>query len=136
MFINRQLLFTTRQEHNMGKRKAQYRKNKIPLIQKHGQILAALANSSPKWRKKMIADAPSSIINAVSECCKNVLKGNVNLTSSQKQKLAPRCQHLRLLASKSFPIKKKKRILNQKGGALLGLLLKPLLGAALGSVLR
>ena len=120
----------------MAKRKVQQQKKKIPLIQKHGRILVAMANSSPKLRKKLISDSPPSVINAVSECCKNVLKGNVMLTSGQKQKLAPKCQHLRLLASKSIPIKKKKIILNQKGGALLGLLLKPILGAALGQILR
>ena len=119
----------------MVRRKVQQRKKKIPLVQKHGHMLKAIANSSPKWRKKMIAEAPSSVINAVSECCKNLLKGNVQLTLGQKQRLAPKCQHIRLLASKSIPIKKKRTILNQKGGALLGLLLKPLLAAtALGQI--
>ena len=57
---------------------------------------------------------------------------SAQLTDAQKKKLYSNRQHLRNLASKSVSPKKKKRILNQKGGflPLLGSALIPLLGKA------
>ena len=60
---------------------------------------------------------------------------NVRLTNAQKNQLRARKQHIRLLSSKQIPLVQKKKIINQKGGALLGLLLKPLIASIIGSVL-
>ena len=115
---------------------AKRRQNKLPLVKKHGRMLAALATAEPKWRNRIIKEAPTELIHCISECCQNVLKGNVTLTPGQKRQLSPKCTHLRALASKSVSVKKKKQILNQKGEALLGLLLKPLVGAVLSGILK
>ena len=105
---------------------------KSPLIKKHGSMVMAMMQATPQTRKKLVKDSPSEIINCVSECCQNVLKGNVHLSSAQKKKLYPNRQHLRRLASKSISVKKKKHILNQKGGflSLLAPALLPLIGKA------
>ena len=105
---------------------------KSPLIKKHGSMVMAMMQATPQTRKKLVKDSPSEVINCVSECCQNVLKGNVHLSSAQKKKLYPNRQHLRRLASKSISVKKKKHILNQKGGflSLLAPALLPLLGKA------
>ena len=91
----------------------------------------AMMQATPQTRKKLVKNSPSEVINCVSECCQNVLK-NVHLSSAQKKKLYPSRQHLRRLASKSISVKKKKHILNQKGGflSLLAPALLPLLGKA------
>ena len=98
---------------------------KSPLIKKHGSKVMAMMQATPQTRKKLVKDSPSEVINCVSECCQNVLKGNVHLSSAQKKKLYPNRQHLRRLASKSIS-------LNQKGGflSLLAPALLPLLGKA------
>ena len=72
------------------------------------------------------------MIRCISEFCHNVLKGNRHLSTAQKKKLYPSRQHLRRLASKSISVKKKNRILNQKGEflSLLAPALLPLLGKA------
>ena len=105
---------------------------KSPLIKKHGSMVMAMMQATPQTRKKLVKDSPSEVINCVSECCQNVLKGNVHLSSVQKKKLYPNRQHLRRLASKSISVKKKKHILNQKGVflSLLAPALLPLLGKA------
>ena len=102
---------------------------KTPLIKKHGSMVMAMMQATPQTRKKLVKDSPSEVIRCVSECCHNVLKGNVHLSSAQK-KLYPSRQHLRRLASKSISVRKKK--LNQKGGvlSLLAPALLPLLGKA------
>ena len=105
---------------------------KSPLIKKHGSMVMAMMQATPQTRKKLVKNSPSEVINCVSECCQNVLKGNVHLSSAQKKKLYTNRQHLRRLASKSISVKKKKHILNQKGGflSLLAPALLPLLGKA------
>ena len=105
---------------------------KTSLIKKHGSMVMAMMQATPQTRKKLVKDSPSEVIRCVSECCYNVLKGNVHLSSAQKKKLYPSRQHLRRLASKSISVKKKKQILNQKGGflSLLAPALLPLLGKA------
>ena len=104
---------------------------KSPLIKKHGSMVMAMMQATPQTRKKLVKNSPSEVINCVL-CCQNVLKGNVHLSSAQKKKLYPNRQHLRRLASKSISVKKKKHILNQKGGflSLLAPALLPLLGKA------
>ena len=117
-------------------------KQKSPLIRKHGSMVMAMIQSPHNVRKKLINAANRPVIDCVSECCHNVLKGNVHLTKAHKTKLHPIRQQLRQIASKSVSIKKKKRILNQKGGflPLLAGALLPLLGKAviggLGGVLK
>ena len=106
--------------------KTSTKKNKEPLIQQHGATLLALSKAPEKFRKVMIKHAPNEVINCVAECCHNVLKGNVPLSSVQKQQLHPKRQHLRNLANKKVSIKKKKKILNQKGGFLPAFLLPAL----------
>ena len=111
---------------------------KTPLIKKHGSMVMDMMQATPQTRKKLVKHSPSEVIKCVSECCHNVLKGNVHLSSAQKKKLYPNRQRLRRLASKSISVKKKKQILNKKGGflslfapALLPLLGKAVIGGAL-----
>ena len=99
-----------------NKRNGQHEENTVN--KKHGSMVIAMMQATPQTRKKLVKDSPSEVIRCVSECCHNVLKGNVHLSSAQKKKLYPNRQHLRRLASKSISVKKKKQILNQKGGFL------------------
>lgn len=111
------------------------RKKKTSLINKYGPFLEGLCQLPPKFRQKIINDSPKEVIDCVGECCLNIIKGNVHLTKAQKQHLQSRKQHVRLLSTKQVPVAAKKKIINQKGGALLGLLLKPLIAPLIGSVL-
>lgn len=112
-------------------------KRKTPLIKKHGNMMLALSEATPQYRKKLIQNAPNDLINCVAECCHNVLKGNVHLSEAHKRQLHPKRQQLRELADKKVPIAKKKRILNQKGGFLpiLALSLAPVLNNSIGKLI-
>ena len=81
---------------------------KTLLIKKHGSMVMAMMQATPQTLKKLVKDSPSEVIRCVSECCHNVLKGNVHLSSAQK-KLYPSRQHLRRLPSKSISVKKKNK---------------------------
>ena len=124
------------------RRKLQNKMRKKSLIKTYGTFLEGLTHLSNKCRKKMIQKSPKEVIDCVGECCINLIKGNVRLTNAQKNQLRARKQHIRLLRSKQVPpVEKKKKIINQKGGALLGLLLKPLIiapiiGSVLGEIIK
>lgn len=105
------------------------------LIKKYGTFLEGLSHLPPRCRQKMINDSPKEVIDCVGECCLNIIKGNVRMTKAQKQHLGPRYIDIRHLSSKQVKLKDKKQIINQKGGAILGLLLKPLLASVVGSIL-
>ena len=78
----------------------------------------------------MVRKSPKEAIDCVGEGCINLIKGNVRLTNIQKNQLRSRKQRMRLLSSKPTCHKN-----NQDGGALLGLLLKPLRAPIIGSVI-
>ena len=62
------------------------------------------------------------------ECALNILHGNVPLTTAQKQKLRCHKNTLRTLGSKKISLtKKKKKLVNQKGG-FISALAGPVLG--------
>lgn len=98
-------------------------------IKRQLDYLKVLSVATPKQRQAIIDGASKDLIYAICECALNCLKGNVNLTSSQKQKLSRHKNTLRSLANKKYPLKKKRSVLKQKGG-FLGVLLKPILGLA------
>jgi hypothetical protein len=96
--------------------------------------LHVLIKSKPKLRKLLIEHGPPSLITSICECALNLLKGVIPLTPGQKRRLARYKAHLRGLANKKVSRKKKKQLLNQKGGNLIKALLPPVL-SVLGSLL-
>ena len=93
-------------------------------LKKHANDLLYLQKARPCISKQIIAKADRSLIECLCECADNILKGNVPLTTPQKEKLRKNKTGLRELAKKSVSLKKKKDIL-QKGG-FLGSLLAPI----------
>ena len=90
------------------------RGQKYILIKKYGHFLQGLTQFPGKYRQKLINDCPKEVIDCVGECCLNIIKGNVKLSSAHKQKLRPRKNHLLLISSKKVPVAQKKKIVNQK----------------------
>ena len=103
-----------------------------PKIKKFAPHLKTLSVAKPAMCKAMIKTADPDMINCLSECAHNILKGNVPLRIGQKQRLARHKKDLRLLSKRSTAIKRKKKIL-QKGG-FLGGLLAPLVTSVLPAV--
>ena len=95
-------------------------------------MLRMMCGAKPSMIKAVLKGASPDLINALTECSLNVLKGNVRLSPAQKRQLSRYKQNLRALARKKTSVKRRKQIL-QKGG-FLGALLKPVLGV-LGGLL-
>jgi hypothetical protein len=99
-------------------------------LKEHAPLLVYLAKK-PALTKTLLESPRHSrqLVQSISECAANVLKGNVGLTANQKRKLNRHKEGVRSVAKKSTPLTKKRRII-QRGG-FLGALLGPLLGSVL-----
>lgn len=71
-----------------------------------------------KLRKQLIEKVNNKCIKAICECCLNTLKGNVPLTAEQKKKLSKHKGIIRKLSDRKLSLKKKRKIISQKGGFL------------------
>lgn len=100
-------------------------------LRKNIHTLKLLGKAKPAAVKAIIKSGDKALVNALCECCLNVLKGNIPLTPTQKKRLSKYKTCIRALAKKNTPLKKRKALL-QKGG-FIGALLPPALGL-LGSL--
>lgn len=104
-------------------------------INTHTDVLRALVKARPCMRKALLKSADVGVVKAICEVADNTLKGNVKLNPKQKSRLSRYKKVLRRLARRGENWKVKKRVLLQKGGAIIPLLL-PLLGGVLGSLFK
>jgi hypothetical protein len=92
-------------------------------VKKYLPILRLLAKSTPYKRKKLLLAADTNFIKILIECCFNILNGNVKLPKQKIQKLEKYKEIIRKIAKASKNINNKKKVLIQKGGAFLPLIL-------------
>ena len=103
-------------------------------VQKYAVQQQKLRDATPSLHEQIMHHCGIEFLDCVCECVKNVLKGNVPRSSSQKQNLSRHRKQLRKLSSKKT-LKKKKIEIIQRGG-FLGALITPILsilGGLLGS---
>ena len=104
-------------------------KNQLPILKRINRL-------ADKSKREYLKKCYKEFLECLSECSKNVLRGNVPLTARQKARLRRSKNDLRLLSVKNTSLRKKRQIV-QKGG-FLGALMTPvvsLLGGALSSVI-
>jgi len=85
--------------------------------------LKALHKASPGARKTLLKKhCNRDFVCCITECVKNLLKGNVPLNSIQKKKLSSKKKVLRQFALKKTTLNKKQKLIQSGGflGALLG----------------
>jgi len=94
--------------------------------------LKRLRKLGDRAKREYVRKCDREFVDCVSECAKNVIKGNVPLNARQKTALRRKRNDLRALAAKKTSQRKKRQIL-QKGGFLTALL--PPVLSVLGSLL-
>lgn len=107
-------------------------------VKRNLPMLKWLSKANAKTRKAVIQSADRDLVDTICECALNVLKGNVPLKPSQKQRLSKYKKVLRRLASGKKSSLQTKRRLIQTGGFLPQLLFSvaaPLLKAVVGGAL-
>ena len=117
------------------------RRLKIPKRSKvnlHLPFLCSCFKSTGKQRKDMIAHANKGQMEAISEVALNLLKGNMLVPTPSFKRLKPHKSKLLYLTRKKPSLKRKKEVLNQKGGFLpaLASLIAPLAVDLLGKVFK
>lgn len=101
-------------------------------VKEHADMLKYLCKAKPKTIKGVIKHCDPNLIETLSECSLNILKGVVPLNPKQKSRLSRYKTNVRGLAKKRTS-RQRKRALLLKGGFLQALL-TPLL-SILGSFL-
>lgn len=92
----------------------------LPILQKIAET------RTKKQRLVLLAKAKPCIFYSISEISKNILNKNIKTDPKTVRKLSPFKRELRLLARKSgVPLKKRKSLVLQSGGAFLPALLWP-----------
>ena len=95
-------------------------------VRKYLPVLKRIAKLGDKAKRDYVRKCDKDFLYCISQCAKNILKGNVPLTDRQKTRLRRGRNDLRALSVKKTSLRKKRRIL-QKGGFLTALL-PPLIG--------
>jgi hypothetical protein len=93
-------------------------------VKKTFEKVRVLTLAKPSVRKQLIQKGGREIVNCVSECCHNILKGNVPLTDKQKICLNKHKEKLRKIVDKKIGLRAKQKII-QKGGFPLAAILAP-----------
>ena len=92
-------------------------------LHRHANFLRQLHRASPKQRSKLVKKhCDGEFVGCITECVKNLLKGNVPLNPAQKKKLKAKKKVLRQIALKKTSLRKKQKLIQSGGflGALLG----------------
>jgi hypothetical protein len=100
-------------------------------------LLKRLRRVGDKKRRQFIRNCEKEFLDCISECCHNLLKGNVPLTSRQMIALRSKKKDLRTVAKKKTAIRTKRKLI-QKGG-FLNLLLPaiiPVIASIVGSLVK
>ena len=84
-------------------------------------MLKRIRKLGERAKREYVRKCDKEFIDCVSECAKNVIKGNVPLTDRQKTTLRRKRNDIRALSLKKTSLRKKRQIL-QKGGFLTALL--------------
>jgi len=108
-------------------------------VKKHLPVLDFLSKASPKYRERLLKDADRNLLLAICEICYNVCRGNVKCSPKDINKLRRYKKHIECLALTRRTAKrlvKQKRIINQKGGSFLPLLLTPIISSLADYLVR
>jgi len=90
-------------------------------VKRYLPVLKRIRKLGNKARREFIRKCDKDFIDCVSECARNLLKGNVPLTKRQMTDLRRKRQDLRALSKKKTSMRAKRKIV-QKGGFLPALL--------------
>ena len=85
-------------------------------LRQHLSFLCECFKSNEKQQKDTITHANIGEMEAIGEVALNLLKGNIKVPTSSFKRLKPHKSKLLYLTRKKPSLKKKKEVLNQKGG--------------------
>lgn len=103
-------------------------------LRTHKNFLQALHILKPKYQKVLLKSCTEEEINCICECIHNILQGKIPLEEKEKNKLKKYKNLLRQLVRKTTN-KIRKKIIIQKGGSFLPIILSSIISALVGSLI-
>ena len=103
-------------------------------LRRNIHLLRALHEAKPQRRKELLKVADPDLVECLSDCCHNIIHGNIPLSGRRKKVLIQKKLLVRKVADKKAPIKNRKRVIvSQRGGGFLSVI-PALLGSVLAAV--
>jgi hypothetical protein len=99
-------------------------------IARNASKIKSLQRMNCTNRKSYLKHCDREFIDSICECTKNLLAGNVPVTSKQYKKLKPYKKVLRKLSNKKLTNEHRRQLLVKQKGGFLPALLAPLVGLA------
>ena len=90
-------------------------------VERYLPVLKRIRRMGDKARRQYVRKCDREFVDCISECVKNVIKGNVPLTDRQKADLRRKRKDLRAVSARKTSLRAKRKII-QKGGFLTALL--------------
>jgi hypothetical protein len=105
-------------------------------VKRHCDFLKYLCHCTPNQRKILLKSATPEQIDAICECVYNLYLRNVEVDRKTVKKLIPHKKVLVKLAKNQpkLALSKRRKLLVQKGGSFLPILLSAILPTVLGSI--
>ena len=94
-------------------------------IRSNYHALHVLRNAFPKLRKAILSSCDTELVNTVSECALNVLRGNLKLANRHKHRLRRFKDQLRSVVGRRVSLTAKRKLINQSGGFLIPVIRYP-----------
>ena len=110
-------------------------------LKRQAPLLLALAKAHPHVCRSILRGADKDLLQCLSECALNIIKGNITLKPAEKARLTKYRQKLRKIANKKVSLKQKHKIVQTGGFApallapLLGPVIAPLAKQVIGGLL-
>ena len=89
---------------------------------------------NPEIISRIISDSPENVIKSICNAALNTAEGNVTLKNREKKILSKNRELIERLIQKGEPASKKRKILKQTGGHVLGLIIPTILGAVISTL--
>ena len=103
-------------------------------MQKDLDFLNLLSKTHPFQQRAFLEKTEPNQGRVICECIYNIIHGNIPVLQGIKEELIPKKQVLGDLAVTKVPYKRKKNLLLQSGGSVLGALLPPVISSILGFI--
>jgi hypothetical protein len=107
----------------------------LPYNQRDKALLLALTKCKKNQCKRILSQLENSNTKLICDICSNVVRGNVSVPEDTLKKLKKHKQTLLKLSNRKIGLPIKRKLINQRGGAFLPLLL-PLISGLVGSLIK
>lgn len=110
--------------------------SKLRRLKDNKHMLLILKDASPKLRKAILKNCNEEIIKSIVEIVMNILHGNLKTSGKNQNELKKYKKQLRTIAKPTKNYSLKRKVLLQKGGSFIPIILGSLLSGILSGLMK